>query len=202
MPDNDLAIAELAVSASAESEALRAQVVGEGFGMTDVTAKNNNADKYVTLYHAFNGMVRSRIPFYMVDTREGTSLLFRVFTAQDIKNANADPKWIGKRVWYTTPQPTENIAGRYLCPFSANADDETKAAMNEQGFRCDCRKAVTFATRDEVDRHVEKRHQRRYRVLKEQELREEQRIQSDNLAVVLNALKESMAPKTTRKAAE
>jgi aromatic ring-cleaving dioxygenase len=202
MTNSTADVAELAVSASADAEQLRAQIVGEGFGVTDVEAKNNNADKYVTLYHAYNGKVRSRIPFYMVDTREGTSLLFRTFTADDIKNDNADPKWVGQRVWHIKPQPTEDIVGKFNCPFSADADEATKAEMNERGFRCDCRKAVTFATRDEADRHVEKRHPRRYRILKEQIEKEEQRARDDSLATVLNALKEQMAPKRASKAAE
>jgi len=44
--------------------------------------------------------------------------------------------------------------------------------MNERGFRCDCRKEVAFDTRDEADRHVEKRHPRRRAALDRLEERE------------------------------
>src|SRR5690606_12873705 len=122
------------------------------------------------------------------DTREGDSILRRTFSAQDVRDAGMDPSWIGKRVWYLTPQPHEGPDGKLWCPFSALQDEAAITAMMEEGFRCDCRKNVTFATRDEVDRHVEKRHPRRYKALRDQEERKYRELQDSRLAALLEAL--------------
>jgi hypothetical protein len=158
--------------ADVEIAALRTAMQSEGVSFTDLKANSNNADVYATLYHAFDGRVITRVPFYMIDTAEGYSRLRETFSADDVKNASADPSWIGKRVWYTTPQPRPNDGGKYTCPFSAHNSEAEREAMLEKGFRSDCRKEVTFATRDEADRHVEKRHPRRRAAMERLEERE------------------------------
>jgi hypothetical protein len=165
------------VDADVEIAQLKSALASEGVAFTPLKATTNNADTYVTLYHAFDGRAVQRIPFYMVDTSEGASRLRQTFTADDVKNANVGPEWIGKRVWYTTPQPTMDVQGKFRCPYSAFNPDEEKEALLERGFRSDCRKQITFATRDEVNRHVEKRHPRRHTAmmrLEEQEYRSRQ----------------------------
>jgi len=112
--------------ADVELAHLRSALVSEGVTFTDLKAQNNNADTYVTLYHAFDGRTVGRIPFYMVDTAEGYSRLRETFSADDVRNANADKSWIGKRVWYTTPQPRPNANGKYRCPFSVFQTEEER----------------------------------------------------------------------------
>jgi hypothetical protein len=158
---------ELTMSADAEFAELASTVRGEGMGVTPVKALNNNADQMVDVYHAITNHSH-RVPYYMVDTTEGHSLLRVVFTEDDIRQNQIDPKWTGKRVWHLQPQSVETpLVGDIYCTFSVHQSDEEKAKISEQGFIVDCRKNTKFRTRYDMENHRRLRHPRRDTAMKQ-----------------------------------
>ena len=157
-------VLETAMSAENEFETLSQSLKSEGMAASPLKAMNNNADTMVPVYHAITNYSHS-VPYYMVDTNDGASLLKRTFTNEDVRLNQLDPKWANKRVWYLTEQPTEEKIGDFFCTFSANQPKEKQEEIRTQGFQCDCRKVVTFNTRYDMENHRRLRHPRRHEAL-------------------------------------
>ena len=125
--------------------------------------KKLGADVRVKAYHAFQGREWEG-PLYMTTGEGGAMSIFKyTFSADQIKAAGADPKWIGKRVWHADPQPSEIVTGRVPCRFSAvHLSDPEKAALEADGFRAFCQNKTMFLTEAAEDAHAKKRHPKWY----------------------------------------
>lgn len=120
------------------------------------------ADVLVECYHAFDGRAQ-KFPAYMVTGEGGAmSVLKYRFTADQVTAAGADPKWIGKQVWHTKPQPSELPQGRVMCRFHVNQTPEQKAAVEAQGLNLFCRHKTSFLTAAAEDKHARLRHRNYY----------------------------------------
>ena len=120
------------------------------------------ADVKVSLYHAFDGRTWEG-PLYMATGEGGAmSLLKYRFSKDQVEAAGADPKWIGKRVWHSEPQPVEAMVGNVLCRFSVRLPEGEKKALEVQGFRAFCQNPHTFLTEAAEDLHARKRHPQWY----------------------------------------
>jgi hypothetical protein len=192
------------MTAEAEFAELASTVRGEGLGVTPVKALSNNADTMVPIYHAITGHSH-KVPYYMVDTNEGHSLLKVTFTNEDIRLNQLDPKWAGKRVWYLTEQTREKqTEGDIYCTFSVHQTDASKQEVIARGFAVDCRKNVKFATRYDMENHRKLRHPRRDAAIsrydderRSQEIAEANRINAQALSALVELMKQQQAPTQT-----
>ncbi len=153
---------ETNMAADAEFAELASTIRGEGLQVTPLKAMNNNADTMVPVYHAITNNSH-KVPFYMVDTTEGHSLLRVLFTQDDINQNQIDPKWLGKRVWHISPQTadTQN-GGAIYCSFSVHQPKDMQEKILDDGFTVDCRKQVKFTSRYDMEHHRALRHPRRH----------------------------------------
>ncbi len=193
---------ENAMSAENEFSELASAVRGEGLGITPLKAMNNNADTMVPIYHAITGHAH-KVPYYMVDTNEGHSLLKVIFTSEDVRLNQLDPKWESKRVWYLTTQtPEKQVEGDVYCTFSVKQPDVERQSVIKRGFTVDCRKDVKFATRYDMENHRKLRHPRRDAALlryederRSQEISDANQINARALATLVELMKQQNTPR-------
>ena len=130
----------------------RSAVTQMGLGASPTKA-SNDADKYVPLYHAYDGRVVS-IPMYMVEKR-----LTDRFEEDDL---TVDPEFRGEQVWFHTPQEVAFVDRSFFCRLSADGTEEMKAEMKTAGLAAVCRKPAKFSTQFEADEHFRIKHRRRW----------------------------------------
>ena len=100
----------------------KSAVAGLGMGASPMQA-TNDADKWVRLYHAFDG--RSiPIPMYMVERK----LMDRFETGNDCA-----PEYVGTQVWFASPQPASEKEKPYHCRLSVSGNEDMKAEMLKAG---------------------------------------------------------------------
>ena len=134
----------------------RAEVRSLGLGSAPVKA-SNDAAKFVTLYHAYEG--RSvPIPRYM-----GPQRITERFPYGD--STVPDEFW-GRQVWHMTPQVTPEPGDYpFQCRLSVNAPVDVREEMTRAGLAATCRKKMKFggfSTQFEADEHFRIKHPRRW----------------------------------------
>lgn len=132
--------------------ALKALVPGMGVAPTK---SNNDADKFPTLYHAYDGRAIP-MPMYQVEDR-----LKRRFPFSD----EVPEEFHGKQVWLIRPPQSSTEPNLFQCRLSAKADAKILDEMRAAGLQPTCRKRTKnggFATQFEADEHFRTKHPRRW----------------------------------------
>lgn len=156
---------------------------------TSAIEVTNDANKWIPLYHAYDGRV-TRVPLYMLN--QMNSLLAARFT----HDSDIPPEYRGQRVWYSDPaNVSKPEASTILCPISADQPDEVKALVREAGLIADCRKPGRFRTQFEADYHFQRKHPRRWAAYQRYLEAQRQTASSDQIAKVLEALMASVRGK-------
>ena len=140
------------IATSDTATAVKALVPGAGISPTK---SNNDADKFPTLYHAYDGRA-VQMPMYQVEDR-----LKRRFPDSD----EVPEEYRGKQVWLIRPPKTETVVYEFQCRLSPKADPEVLAEIRAAGLQPTCRKKLKnsgFPTQFEADEHFRKKHPRRW----------------------------------------
>lgn len=146
------------------------------------TASTNDANKFITLYHAYDGR-ELPIPMYQVAKR-----LQEVFP----RTAEYPEEFWDEQVWLGYPPDRVDETPREAqCRLSPNADEATKAEMKAAGLAPTCRKKVRgggFATQFEADEHFRVKHPRRWKSYERFQTLNESRKQGARMDALMTAL--------------
>lgn len=122
-----------------------------GLGASAVKA-TNGADRYITLYHAYDGR-EIPLPSYMVQDR---------LTRRFDHDSSTPPEYRGKQVWLLRKPAGHDDPKPFMCRLHVDQAEEVKAEMLEAGFQPNCHQISGYRTQFEADEHFRKRHPRRW----------------------------------------
>lgn len=194
MASKNITLDQVSLDADEDIQSLLSELKGD-LSVTNLAEQGDKkgADVMVKMYHAFDGREWEG-PLYMVSGEGGAMSLAKYrFTADQVAAAGADPKWIGKQVWYTKPQPVERPQGNILCRFHVNQPDDVKADLAAQGLNAFCRHKTGFLTNAAEDFHTQRRHPRWYKFQQTKSVEDERtnaRAQADAIQAQTAALTE------------
>ncbi len=137
----------------------RAAVQGLGFGSAAVKS-TNDADRYITLYHRYDGRERA-VPKYMA-----ARYVIQRFTSGD--REIPDEHW-GKQVWMLNPDSDQIVHDAsprdFVCRMSPLSQGAVKDEIIRAGLSRNCRKQVKgggYQNQFDADEHFRKKHPRRW----------------------------------------
>lgn len=181
MPSKTLTLDTETLGADEASAAVLAEARAAGLevgALTETGEHKVGADYQVSIFHAFDGR-EHKVPLYMTTGEGGAMSVFKYkFSREQIEAVGADPKWIGKRVWYHEPQTVERPIGHVLCRFSLLQPEEHKAIIEAKGFMLFCQNETKFITEAAEDLHVKRRHPKWYEFM----AKKDERIRQDKAA--------------------
>ena len=150
------------------------------FGATP-TKSNNDADKFVTLYHLYDGR-ELRLPMYQAEDR-----LKRRF----LPTSETPEEYHGLQVWHIRSVGIERPVNEFQCRLSRNSPEDMLADMKKAGLVPTCRKRTKdggFATQFEADEHFRIKHPRRWQAYQRWLNQNSSKTQAESMNSAVQAL--------------